>query len=296
LHIHKVLFAFKITLVLVLSMVIIKTVIMLQKPTEIFQPSSAIGNENTGAGGVVNLVEVSDEDYSDLIDQNIFGVTDVSGAESKSSKVKEISDVVVMAGEELNLELIGTVCGNTMVSRAIIKNTKDKKLGMYRTGQIITGARIENIEENAVILLHNGQRKILTLNRAGGNGSKVRLLSPSVRSKAGRVSSSAIPTNQSFGEVSTKIVYIESILNQATIEPYVVDDQVDGLKITNLDKVPIAKTFGLREGDIIREVNGHRLTGKQQAFQVFKKARSDASLTFELLSDGQTRTLSFNLR
>ncbi|MBN1803776.1 MAG: hypothetical protein JW837_00870 [Sedimentisphaerales bacterium] len=295
-HIHKVLFAFKLTLVLVLSFVVIRTVIMPQKPTEIFQPTSATGTENASTAGTGNKAESSATDYSALIARNVFDVTDIADAKEESSKVKEFSDAVVPAGEELSLELIGTVCGNTVVSRAIIRNTKNKKLGMYKTGQNITGALIESIEENTVILLHNGQRKILALNRAGGNGNSTQLLSSSVINKTGRTANPVLPINQSFKEISTEVAHIESILNKATIEPYIVDDQVEGLKVTNLDKIPVAKSFGLEEGDIIRQVNGHRLTSKQQAFQVFKKAKSQAAVSFELLSNGQTRKLLFNLR
>ena len=295
-QIHKVLFVFKLSLVLVLSIVVIRTVILPQKPTEIFQPASAGGTENINTEGAGNTVEASARDYSALITQNIFGVTDVSDMEEKSSKANEANNVVVIAEEELNLELIGTICGNTVVSRAIIRNTKSKKLGMYKTGQNIDGARIESIEENAVILLHNGQRKMLTLSRVGGNNNNTRLLSSSVINKTDRGANPVLPTVESFEENPTKIVLIETILNKAAIEPYLVDGQVEGLRITDLDEIPMAKAFGLKEGDVICRVNGHRLINKQQAFQVFKKARSEAAMDLELLSDGRTREMSFNLQ
>ena len=290
-YIRKVLFLFKLALVLVLSYVIIRTVIIQQNPAEIFQPSSAAGTENVSGKRAENTIETSVEDYSVLIEQNIFGVTDVSNVEEKSS---EVDDVVTLVGEELSLELIGTVCGNTAVSRAIIKNTKSNQLGMYKTGQNVAGARIMSIEENAVILLHNGQRKMLMLNRVGENNNAQ--TSSSVISETGKVISPVLPATQSVEEFPTKIAHLESILNEATIEPYLVDGQVEGLRITDLDKIPMAEAFGLKDGDIIRRVNGHRLTGKQQAFQVFKKARSEDAISLDLLSNGETRELSFSLQ
>jgi type II secretion system protein C len=296
LQIHKVLFVFKLTLVLVLSIVVIRTVILPQKPTEIFQPASAGGTENISTEGAGNTIDASAKDYSALIAQNIFGVTDVSDIEEKISETNKVNDVPIIAEEELNLELIGTVCGNTVVSRAIIRHTKSKKLGMYKKGQNINGARIESIEENAVILLHNGQRKMLTLSRVGGNNNNTRLLSSSVIDKTSRGVNPVLPTEESLGDNPIKIVLIETILKKAAIEPYVVDGQVEGLKITDLDEIPMAKAFGLKEGDVIQRVNGHRLINKQQAYQVFKKARSEVSMDLELLSDGQTSELSFNLQ
>ncbi|MHC4725910.1 MAG: type II secretion system protein N [Planctomycetota bacterium] len=296
-YIRKVLFAFKLALVLVLSFVFLRTVIMPQNPVEMFQPSSAVGTDNLITEGAEDMIENSVEDYSVLVQQNIFGVTDITNVEEKSPEVDEFDDVVTLVGEELNLELIGTVCGNTSVSRAIIKNNKNNQLGMYKTGQNIAGARIKSIKENAVILIHKGQRKMLTLNRIGVNDTKnEQMLSLSAISETGKVVNPALPVQQPAEEIPTKIVHIESMLNEAAIEPFLVDGLVEGLRISDLDKIPMAKAFGLKDGDIIRHVNGHRLTSKQQAFQVFKKAKSEAVLSLDLLSDGETRELSFNLQ
>jgi type II secretion system protein C len=291
LNIRKVLLTFKLALVLVLFVVIVRTIILPQNPAEIFRPSSATGTRIMGVEGIEDKVGTSVEDYTILVEQNIFGVTDTSNLEETSSKV---DDVITLVGEELNLELIGTVCGNTKVSRAIIKNNRNNQLGMYRTGQNVAGARIKGIEENAVILLHNGQRKMLALNRNGVNISQQP--SSSGISETGKVSNAAFPDNQPDERLSTKILLIESILNEAAIEPYLVDGQVEGLRISDLDKIPMATSLGLKDGDIICRVNGHRLTGKQQAFQVFKKARSEAAMNLELLDNGQTRELSFTLQ
>jgi type II secretion system protein C len=296
LYIRKVLFVFKLALVLVLCIIVIRTVIIPQHPAEIFQPASAAGTENVSTKGAESTIETSIEDYSALASQNIFGVTEISDSEEKSSYVDEPDDVVILAGEELSLELVGTVCGIRSVSRAIIKNTKNKKLGMYKTGQNIAGAHIKSIEENSVILVHNGQRKMLRLNRAGENHkNNTQLLSPPVMSKTGKAASSVLAVEQSLVEIPSKIEHLEVILNEAAIEPYLVEGRVEGLRITDLDKIPRAEAFGLKEGDIVSRVNGHRLTSKQQAFQVFKKAKSEATISLELLSRGETRDLSFTL-
>ena len=296
-YIRKVLLAFKLALVLVLSFVIIRTVIMPQHPAGIFTPASAVGTENISADRAENPAQTAVKDYSVIAAQNIFGGADSPDAQNKSLQIDKFDGVIKLAEEELSLELVGTVCGNTAVSRAIIMNTKTKLLGMYKTGQNIGNARIKSIEENAVILIHNGQRKMLILNRTGrDNKNNTQMLSPAAISEAGKSASPVLPVKQSFEETPTKITHLETILTKATIEPYLVDDQVEGLKITNLDTMPMAKAFGLKEGDIIRQVNGHRLTSKQMAFQVFKKARSETTMSLDLLSDGETKELSFTLQ
>ncbi len=296
-YIRKVLLVFKLALVLMLSFVIIRTVIMPQHAAGIFTPASAVGTENVSANRAENPLETVVEDYSVIVAQNIFGIMDVSNLEDKSSELDKFDGVVRLAEEELNLELLGTVCGNTAVSRAIIINTKTKLLGMYKTGQNIGDARIKSIEENAIILLHNGQRKMLMLNRTGrDNKNNTQMLSPAAISETSKSASPVLPVKQPLIETPTKIAHLETILAEAAIEPYLVDGLVEGLRITDLDKIPLAKAFGLKDGDIILRVNGHQLTNKQQAFQVFKKAKSEAAMSLELLRGGETKELSFNLQ
>jgi len=77
------------------------------------------------------------------------------------------------------------------------------------------------------------------------------------------------------------------MLPKAVITPYDVDGQVEGLRITGLEEVKHLEELGLRNGDVIRAVNGHRLTSKQKA--------SQAVVNIELLRDNKIRTLSFRL-
>jgi type II secretion system protein C len=296
LYIHKVLLAFKLALVLVLSFVIIRTVIIPQHPAEIFTPASAVGTENISANQAGNSAQTVVDNYSVIAAQNIFGCEDSADTEDESLQVNNLDSVIKLAEEELSLELVGTVCGNKEVSRAIILNTKTKLLGMYKTGQNIGEARIESIEEDAVILFHNGQRKMLMMNRIGRDKkNKAQMLSPAAINKTGKFVDPVLPVKQSLDETPTKITHLETILTKATIEPYLVDGKVEGLKINNLENIPLAKIIGLKDGDIISHVNGQRLASKQKAFQVFKKARSETTMSLELLRDGETRELSLTL-
>jgi type II secretion system protein C len=293
LYIRKVLIVIKLALVLLLCFVIVRTVIMPQHPAEIFTPTSVVGTENVSANGTENAVETSVEDYSAIVERDIFGIADSSHMADKS-----LTDIVARsAEEELGLALLGTVCGSAEVSRAIIQDTKTKMLNLYKTGQNVANARIKSIEENAVILLHNGQRKKLTLNRHGKhNENNTQAPSSQTIGESGKAIKPVLSVKQSLAEVPTRTAHVVAMLTKAVIEPYAVNDQVEGLRITGLENIPMAKAFGLKDGDIIREVNGHRLTSKQKALQVFKKARSQPTMSLELLRDGETKELSFALQ
>jgi hypothetical protein len=75
----------------------------------------------------------------------------------------------------------------------------------------------------------------------------------------------SIPAIQALTKIRTKAKCVETILMKAVIEPYHINGQIEGLQITGLDKILIARDLLLKSGDIIRAVNGHPLNSKQRA-------------------------------
>ncbi len=296
-YIHKVLLANKLALALVLAYMVGKTVLLPGRMEETLQPASALGSSRMSINTVADLPELSPEDYAEITKRNPFGASDQAMGNEQTlttdSLGSELSD-----SEELGLALFGTVSGNPAVARAIIKNLKTGIFDLYKTGQIIAGARIESIGPDVVILSHNGKRKILRFNAASAsgyndNGTEV----PSGRT-VGNIEpvSADLSTQKANINTPVKVGYVEAILKKAIIEPYVVDGQTEGLRITGLENIKEAKGLGLKNGDIIRAVNGHRLTSKQKAYQIFKKARSQAAMNVELLRGNRTKELSFTLQ
>ena len=101
---------------------------------------------------------------------------------------------------------------------------------------------------------------------------------------------------QVLTRIQTKIKYVETILRKAVIKPYQINGQIEGLQITGLEKILVAKELLLKSGDIIRSVNGHALSSKKRAYDIFKKARKLPMMEIELLRDGKTTTLLYCLK
>jgi len=100
---------------------------------------------------------------------------------------------------------------------------------------------------------------------------------------------------QVLTKIRTQAKCVEAILKKAVIEPYHINGQIEGLRITGLDKILIARDLLLKSGDIIRAVNGHPLNSKRQAFEIFKRARTRPIIKIELLRDGKSQTLLYYL-
>ena len=290
-YIRKVLFISKLVLALILGYVVI-TILLPGHKEEHSTPSSALGGGTVRLNQATGSKELSPEDYSEIIEGNPFdssGQTAGSGKWTSTAYQHSIS-------EELGLALSGTVTGSPEVARAIIKDLKTGALDLYKIDQTVAGARIESIEENAVVLVCNGQRTVLKLNIASSGSNNNTQLSPSqTANEMSKVAKADLSTKKANTNAQTKIGYVEAVLNNAAIEPYFVDGQVEGLQITGLENISIAKNLGLKNRDVIRSVNGHRLTNKQKAYQVFKKAKSQPTIDIYLLRDNNTKKLSFSM-
>ena len=296
---RKIVLFIKLMLVLILGHVIIKTTVMPQHVGEAFVPSSAGGGENPAA---VEAAVVGDNplpDYSEIFERDLFG-SRVSLPRGDQSMPDDGANSVLPSEDELAIALLGTVAGSPAISRAIIKDLETNAFGQYKTGQTVLNASIESIEKDRIVLLHRGRRKVLYLRNPeferGDSDSAQTTLQANAPQPPVDASPSPSPSPSPVATFVDNLRRAATLLPKATVEPYSAAGEVEGLRITDMENVEGAKDLGLREGDVIRAINGHRLDSKQKAFQIAMKARSQAGLDIELMRDNKIKTFSLPLR
>lgn len=272
-NIRKLLFISKLALALTLVYVIFITL-----APEDAKKSSTLTSEQSSDTSKQQTTspDLSSKDYSDIIKSNPFessGMTD--GAGKSSINFQSVS-------EELGIALSGTVTGSSEIARAIIKDLKTGSLELYKVGQIVSGVRIERIEENAIVLVSDSQMTVLKLNIAGSGNQSTQ--------NPGETSA-VVKNDSATNKVRITPQDVEALLSDIIIKPYSKDGQA-GLQITDLENINIANNLGLKDGDVILSVNGHQLTSKQKAFQVFKKAkRQPGKPDIRYFRDGEIKKL-----
>jgi general secretion pathway protein C len=252
---------------------------------EAFDPGAVAGGERPLDAEPAAAGASSPSDYADIFQGNLFSTSD-SATDSRRSQVLDS----MPSAEELGLRLVGAIAGGPAISRANIQDVKSKTTGVYRIGDTIASATVEAIRQDAVVLRHEGRQLILRLRTATAGGEI-----PSSEPAGERSEENAPAKDKQATLPPVKADYVAEVFRQATIEPYVKNDRTEGLRISGLDKIPMAEMFGLRNGDIIRSVNGQQLTSKQKAFQVLMKARTQSKVDIELLRNGKSKDLSFGL-
>ena len=285
---RKFLLLCKLSLVMALGYLVIRNAFLPE--VEAVFPASAHGNQNSQVVEETITPKVPFEDYSSIVERNIFSHPQSSSKKQDMQHNRVYS--IERAEKELGLVLLGTIAGSPAVSRAIIKEVNNNTIRPYKIKDSVGDCSVECIEKDKVVLLRGDQRIVLTIGGETSDQQGTYTLPQRSLNKPQKVHSLAKLTPAKQGPADN----IETILKKAVIKPYRYEGKNEGLRITGLEGIEKLKNSFIRNGDVIREINGHKLTDKQKAYQIIKKARSQKTLTLELERDGNPKHFSFEMR
>lgn len=266
----------------------------------VFDPGTARGEPQASDPQDAVPETRAPSDYAEMAKRNLF--TDADSAGSPRADLKRPAPPESPgSAQELGLRLIGAIAGGSVASRAVIQDTQSNTTNAYRIGDTVAAATVKAIQRNAVTLQYQGRPLVLKLQAGTAVNNASKIPGPNANTEPGKDKpSSAKEAGSGGAEARTasprdQTAGVTDIFRKATIEPYVRNGRTEGLRITGLDNIPMAGSFGFKDGDIVQSVNGQQLTSKQKAFQVLMKAKSQSKIDIQLLRDGQSKNLSFNL-
>jgi len=199
-----------------------------------------------------------------------------------------------------NLKLCGDVFGTPTSSASPLENPESSVYEFDIPGTMVADSATGNIEDDGLSSYLREEQETMT--RIGDEQYSMGIdttetpLGWNIEEASDTVGTDT-PTEQVLTKIRTKMKSIETVLRKAVIKPYHnINGQIEGLQISELDKVLVARDLLLKSGDIICVVNGQLLSSKKVAFKIFKKARKLPIIEVELLRNGQTMILQYNLR
>ncbi len=287
----KILWIAKAVLVAVLLYVGVGVVVNRVRLNAMFDPDTASGELRVAETQAAPAETHSPSDYEAIVQRNLFSDAAPAAAQQPDTNPAPAAPSSPSA-DELGLRLVGTIAGSSTASRAIIQSTKSNTTDFYRIGDTVASATVEAVRRAEVVLRYQGRP--LVLKQCSGTttdkGQKTEAAAPKPESR-----SQPTPVATASSSESSRTGSMSEIFRKATIEPYVRNDRTEGLRITGLDKIPLAGVLGFKNGDIVQAVNGQQLTSKQKAFQVLQKARTQSKVSIRILRDGKNKELSFDL-
>ncbi len=228
--------------------------------------------------------------FNVIAKRNLFGSVDKT-SEGKSADAYK--DVEITS---LNLTLLGTIASDDQQSsRAIIEDTEKRKQDLYKVGDNIQDAVVDKILRRQVILNVGGREEKLIIeefksSKRASSGRKHR--GKSLRSSRGNsVRATTITVNRK--DIEESIRDINQILSQVRIRPHSKDGRSDGLAISRIKRGSIFSKLGLRNGDIIQEINNKGLSNPEDIFALYENLKSGSSASLQISRRGRPRTLNY---
>ncbi|MBW2216317.1 MAG: PDZ domain-containing protein [Deltaproteobacteria bacterium] len=221
------------------------------------------------------------------------------GSVEKASGEKIDDDLKGVEPTSLNLILLGTISRDQQsAARAIIEEAGKNKQDLYKVGDSIENAVIDKILRKDVVLKVGDKYEKLTMKEpssqdeplAGQRGRRQPLRSS--RRTSGQ--QSTITVNRE--DIQASLKDINQLLTQVRIQPHFKDGNANGLAISRIKRGSIFSKLGMRNGDIIQQIDGNSLSSPEDIFGLYEKLRSGSQASLQISRRGRPKTLNYRFK
>jgi general secretion pathway protein C len=202
---------------------------------------------------------------------------------------------------ELKLKLWGTAVHADHSSYCIIEDLTTHKQDLYRTNDVVTAnAVVKDVEWDRVILDRDGQEEILELASAQGGP-------PRPVAAVAAASGPSQPTNPHIQQVSESQYNIDrsevdaaldnmnQLFTQIRAVPHFEGGKSTGFRLFAIRQNSIFDNIGLRNGDIIQNINGTEINDPSKALGLMQDFRNARQLSVTILRNREPLTLQYNI-
>jgi general secretion pathway protein C len=153
---------------------------------------------------------------------------------------------------------------------------------------------LKQVEARAIVVDHGGK-----LERIEITGEKAVVSPSNFRATANR--SSSRPDNVNTKQLSRTMLNgqlqnFSQLLSQARVSPHFKNGKTDGFLIRAIVPGSLYDKVGLKNGDVIRKVNGSAITGPQQAMAMMQKLQKAVSVDVEIQRGGSIQQMHYNVQ
>jgi general secretion pathway protein C len=204
---------------------------------------------------------------------------------------------VPLATQDMGLKLVGTVVADDPgMSVVIIYKHATKKQGVYREGDRVgKKALIKKILRNRVIIDAGKGEAMLTMMHGQPSVSQpVRYQAARIRPPAKTVRptgmNALMPTTYERKDVDLYFANIDA-LKQVHVKPLEQADGSAGFAIRRLRRGSIPWRMGLRNGDVIKGINGKAISSPDEADAFFQTLKKGGNISVEIERKSTTQEL-----
>lgn len=189
---------------------------------------------------------------------------------------------------KLDLELIGTFIGiNSADSYAIILDKTSRTQDVFGLEEsVFDKASLNKIAPQLVTLLVNGKETNLTLD----------LDAKSLGSSSAPSGGDETEINLNRSDIQDALDNLPVVLTQARSVPYFTNGKRDGLRLFAIRSGSFFEKIGLKNGDILKGINGSELNDQAKALQLFEKLKTENSISVKLVRNRESKSFRYNIQ
>ena len=216
---------------------------------------------------------------------------DAVGAEVVSTESEGISSLPV--------KLIATVVTNPpqFSTALIVGEDRGDEPEIYSVGdKLLNEAEILEIHWRKVVVLNDGRKEDIPMDSKGVEPAKGS--SASSRSDDDGIqkeSEDQYVVPQSV--VDNALEDLDKLASQVRVRPHRDSDgNVDGYRLSAIRRGTLLDKLGIKNGDIVHEVNGYPLNSSSGAMTAFQSLQSESSFQFDISRRNNRRTIKYDVR
>ena len=233
---------------------------------------------STNARPVEPPKPVEGTDFSVIASRSIFGpLTQITNTRPAAP--------VVVAKDPLTL--IGTFVTAGEPPYAIIEDDKKKLQDVFGVGEPLFGdGKVKKIMVDRVEIERGGQTEtlVLDIDSAGSDDGG---------SSSGANSDLVVVPETEYTQALDNLPLL---LTQARAVPYFKDGKPQGLRLFAVKAGSFYERLGLKNGDVLKTINGNSLADLSQAMQLLEKLRTERSFSIAVERNSEPRDLRYEIR
>ena len=227
--------------------------------------------------------------YDTIIKRNLFNVDLEADKGKTGGPDPEAVPVEKLEPTELKLSLWGTVTGGDPVY-AVIEDKKTREQSLYEVGDRVQEATVKRIMRHGVVLNYRGKDQILEM-----EDQTVSAPPPPFKG----ANSKSAPVPPVIGKVSQEEPESEelsSLMKEVKIRPHFSDGEPDGLMVYGIRPDSVFRQIGLRNGDVIKNINGTSIVSAEDALHLYSEIKESESAKVTLLRRGKEQEIEYQMK
>jgi general secretion pathway protein C len=285
-----------IALIVVSSLVIIRLIVDISFSKKEPYSASIDGKQARKAVKGINIMQ-----FSPVLEKNPFG---------KPMKLqpiglsKESEKAVAGPTEISDLLLIGTVVGPRYISYAVFQEkTKAGQQDIFTYGEkvydygILTKIERSTVEIQKDDLSYSLQIDFEKLSDKSGK-SRVRNMSRKRSTSRGTFAKKIGEREYLLdrAKVQKSIENPEKVLTDARLLPNIIDGRQEGFKISEVVPDGLYHSLGLKNGDILLNINGLEISNPEVAIQAMSALKGMNRINLDIMRSGENMSIDYQIR